>query len=72
MYGLIRLWVVNILSNPTAKSRIIGKLFIGSTVTTSESNSDILVKHASLGLPLMIIPHEPHVACLHEYRTPIE
>ena len=46
--------------------------FLELTQTTEGHLFLTLVKHASLGLPLIIIPHEPHVACLHEYLTAIE
>ena len=71
-YGLTSRWFSKSESNPTARSRITGKFCSGSTVITEEFSSSIFVKQASLGLPFIIMPHEPQVACLHEYLTATE
>jgi hypothetical protein len=72
MYGITLRWFSNSLSNFTARSRIIGKLLIGSTVMVSLSISETLVKHAKDGLPFIFIPQLPQVACRQEYRTAME
>ena len=45
---------------------------MGSTVIVSPSSSETLVKQASEGLPLILMPQLPQVACRHEYLTAIE
>ena len=72
MNGFTLRWSSNSLSNPTARSLTTGKFLSGSTVIVPAPSSSIFVKHARRGLPLIIMPQEPHVACLQEYLTPTE
>ena len=55
-------------SRSTTRSLTIGKLSIGWTVIVGDPRSLTCVSHASLGLPLTFIPHEPQDAILHENR----
>ena len=70
MNGLISFLTRKFHDTSVTRSRIDGKVCIGSTVTGwSSGRSDRRVMHISLGMPLISAEQEPHLPALQFQRT---